>query len=208
VTTELPDQLLIIDPQQRKVVRTYETKGKTSHMVTLGPGAKYAYVSNSTSGNVSIVNLQTGEVKLVPTGNRPEGSGLSKDGREVFVCNREGESISVIDTKKNEVVGTIKTGKGPVRLAFTPDGKTLVYALMHDKKVAFADPVSRKQIALVDLPNTPVSLNISQDGKYAFASAEDQDTVYVVSIADKKIVRQVKTEKGTGPDPVHDIAGN
>jgi DNA-binding beta-propeller fold protein YncE len=42
VTTELPDQLLLLDPEKRTVVRTYDTRGKTSHMVTLGPGGKWA----------------------------------------------------------------------------------------------------------------------------------------------------------------------
>jgi sugar lactone lactonase YvrE len=73
VTTELPDQLLILDPVKRTVVKKYGTKGKTSHMVTLDPGGKWAYVSNSSSSNVAAVNLDNGDVKLMETGARPEG---------------------------------------------------------------------------------------------------------------------------------------
>ena len=202
VSTELPDKLLIIDPIKREILRTYDTKGKTSHMVRFGPGAKFAYVSNSSSGNVAAVRLSDGEVTLIPTGTRPEDSVLSRDGRELYVCNREAEKISVIDTAKNVVVGTIKTGKGPVRITAAPDGKTLVYALMHDKQVGIADAAARKQIATVQLAGAPVSLNLSANGETAFASAEDDDTIFVVSVPNRKIVKTFKTKAGAHPDPM------
>src|SRR5262249_15873978 len=67
VTTELPDQLLVIDTGSLKVVRTYDTKGKTSHIVTISRDGRWALVSNAGSSNVSAIELATGNVKLVPT---------------------------------------------------------------------------------------------------------------------------------------------
>jgi len=57
ISCELPDRLLIVDPVTRNVVRDYDTLGKTSHMVTLGPGAEWAFVSNSSSDNVAAIHL-------------------------------------------------------------------------------------------------------------------------------------------------------
>jgi YVTN family beta-propeller protein len=202
VSTELPDQLLIIDPVTRGIVKTYETKGKTSHMVTFGSQAKWAYVSNSSSANVAAINLANGEVKLISTGTRPEDTVLSRDGKQLYVANREAASITVIDTSKQQAIANIPTGKGPVRLALTPDGKTLVYALMHDKKVAFADAAARRETDSVALPGEPVSCALSLDGKFAIASTEATDAVYVISIADKKIAAVIKTPKEAGPDAV------
>ncbi len=202
VTTELPDQLLVIDPEKRSVLKHFATRGNTSHMVTLGPGGRFAYVSNSGSSNVSAIDLNSGEVKLIPTGNRPEGSVLSKDGRELYVCNREAASITVIDTTRQSAIANIPTGKGPVRIALTPDGKTLVYALMHDKKIAFADPRARKQTDYLILPNEPISLKLTPDGTQALASAEEADMVYVISIEKKRILQAIQMEKGAGPDVV------
>jgi YVTN family beta-propeller protein len=205
VDTELPDALLEIDPAQRKVLKTWETKGKTSHMVTLGLDGRRAYVSNSTSNDVSSILLSSGEIKLIPTGERPEGSVLARSGGELYVCNREAQKISVISASKQAVIGEIKTGKGPVRTALTPDGKLLVYALIHDEAVGIADPAARKVLASVKLGGKPVSLSISPDGRRAYASAEEQDTVYVISIPDRKIVRSFKTAPGSAPDPVLEI---
>lgn len=205
VTSENPDKLLLVDSAKRSVIRTFDTKGKTPHMVTFGPGAKWAYVSNSGSATVAAINMDSGEVKLIQTGARPEGSVLSKDGKELYVTNREAASITVIDTSKQQAIANIATGKGPVRIAITPDGSWLVYALMHENKVAFANPKTREQTDYLLLPNPPVSCTLSYDGKFAFASADEQDRVYVISIAEKKIVREIKTPEGAGPDPVYSI---
>lgn len=205
VTSEGPDRLLLVDPAKRKVVKNFDTKGKTPHMVTYGPKGKWAYVSNSSSGTVAAINVDTGETKVITTGERPEGSVLSKDGKELYVTNRESASITVIDTAKQQAIASIQTGKGPVRIALTPDGGKLVYALMHEKKVAFADPKLRTQTDYVIVPGEPVSCTLSQDGKFAFASAETSDVIYVIDIAAKKIAREIRMAKGSGPDPVLDM---
>ncbi|MBX5495688.1 MAG: beta-propeller fold lactonase family protein [Bryobacteraceae bacterium] len=204
ITTELPDQLLLADVNKRAVIKTFDTKGKTSHMVTLQPGGRMAYVSNSSSGNIAAIDLTNGSVKLIPTGQRPEGSVVSPDGRFLYVANRESHTVSIIDTAKNEVTGTIRTSKGPVRIALTPGGK-LVYAAMHDKRVEMADPATRRVLGHAQLDGPPVSLNLSPDGKLAYASVEEMDTVYAVSLPDMTIVRKFQTAKGAGPDPVISI---
>ncbi len=206
VSCELPDQLLIVDPVKRVVVSKYDTKGKTAHMVVFGPGARWAYVCNSSSANVAAVELATGRVKLIPTGERPEGSVLSVDGREVYVANREAASITVIDTATQAPAGEIRAGKGPVRIAATPDGKLIVYALMHDRKIEWADPKARRVVGQVLIGGRPVSLKLSPDGRLAFASAEEDDTIYVVSLDQRKVVRTIRTAPGSAPDPVMQVA--
>jgi len=203
ISCELPDRLLIVDPVNRKVLRDYDTQGKTSHMVTLGPGAVWAFVSNSTSNNVAAVQLDSRKVKLIPTTRRPEGSVLSKDGSTLYVATRDG--ISVIDTGAQTEKGRIPTGKGPNRIGLAQDDRYLVYSLIDENKVEVADPKTRKVLGQVALAGRPVSLTISRDGRYAFASAQDDDTVYVISIADRKLAREFKTKKGSGPDPVQEV---
>ena len=202
VTTELPDQLLLIDPVKRSVMRNFNNKGRQPHMVTLGPGGEWAYVSNTESGNVMAIRLSSGEQKQIPTEPGPQGSALSKDGRELYVTNSGAASITVIDTAKNQAIAHLPTGKGPNRIALTPDGTTLVYAISGENKVGFADPKTRTQLDYMLLPNRPVSCTLSRDGSLAFLSAEAQDTVYIVSVKNRKIVAEIKTAKGAAPDPV------
>ena len=207
ITVENPDQFLLLDIGDRRILRAYDTKGKTPHMVSFGPtkgGARYAYVSNSGSGTISVIQLATGgEMKVLPVGQRPEGSTLSVNHKELYVANRESGTITIVDTTRQAQVGRIKTGgKGPVRLDVTPDGRYLVYALMHDHKIEIADLEIRKPVAQIAVEGEPISLSVSADGAYAFASSEEIDTVHIISLKDRKLVRSFKTPKGAGPDPV------
>jgi YVTN family beta-propeller protein len=205
VSTELPDQLLLLDPVKRQIVRTWPTGGKTAHMVVATPDGRYAFISNSTSANVSALDLGTGKVKLIPTGARPEGSVMSKDGKRVYVCNRDAAHVSVIDTAALAVIQTIKTSPGPVRTALTPDQRYVVYGLLDERGVEWADTQTGKVAGRVDLPaalGQIVSLHLSHDGQTAYAANENMDTVYAVSIPGKKILHSFRTAKGHSPDPV------
>ena len=129
---------------------------------------------------------------------------MSPDGRTMFVANSGGNSISVFDLeKKNKNVGSIATsGKAPVRLVVSPDGKTLIYASQEGRTVGFADIASRKEIQEIPLGGRPVSMSLSLDGKLAYCSVQEEDEIYVISVADRKVVRVAHTPKGRGPDPV------
>jgi len=200
-TTERPFGLILVDPAARKIVRDYDVKGKSPHMVIPMPDGEWVYVSDTDSDSVAAIQLKTGNVKLIATGARPQGGALSPAGDRLYITEADGNRISIIDTGKREVVGTIPTGKGPARIAITPDGKTLVYNLGFEPGVGFADVASGKQTAIVPLSGRPLSLTMTRNGRRAFAAVQDQDKVFYISVAERKIERVFETPKGSGPDP-------
>lgn len=202
-TIENPDGLLLVDPVARKVVRKYDVKGKSPHMVTLGPTADIAYVSNANSGAVAVLNLTTGNVeKIIPTGKNPQGGVLTRDRKTLYIANSESNKISIIATDKNEVIGEIQTGANPARVELTPDEKTLVYNLQSGEGIGFVDVQARKQVAEVRLPGRPLSLSLSRDGRTAYLGLQDSDKIAIVSVPEKKIIRIIPTPAGAGPDTV------
>jgi len=200
VTCEKPDRLLLIDPVERTILRDYPPGGITSHNVTLDRGAVWAYVTNILSNTIGAVNLYTGEVTEIPTGSGPQDCVISKDGKELYVAC--GNYIGIIDIEKKTEIGNM--GNGAVRIDITPDGRQLVTAA-HPAAVEFFDPSNRRQLGRVELSGDPFSISISADGKFAFTGAEGDNEFYVVSIAERRIVRHLKTIDGAGPDPVLDI---
>ncbi|HEY1784795.1 MAG TPA: beta-propeller fold lactonase family protein, partial [Pirellulales bacterium] len=85
-------------------------------------------------GTVSVVDLAKGqELKQIPVGLHPAGIVATPDGRWVCVANANSDTVSVIDTARDEVVETIPTrpakdllfGSAPSALAISPDGKLL-----------------------------------------------------------------------------------
>jgi len=205
VTVQNPDALLLLDPLARKVIRKYDTKGRSSHMVTLGPGDEWAYVSNAASNDVSAIHLESGATRLIPTDGRPQGGVLSRDGKLLYIVNSDGNSISIIDTSKQERVGAIATGKGPTRIALSADGNQLIYNLQVDNAVAFADPKSRKQTAAIPLEGPPLSMSLSPDGKRAYTAVESLDRVYVISIGERRVMNSFSTPSGAAPEAVMEV---
>jgi len=201
-TTERPFGLVMIDPIARKVVRDYDVKGKSPHMVIPSPDGKWACVSNTDSNTVAAIELQTGNVKLISTGARPQGGVISPDGNRLYVVNTGANQISIIDLHQKEVIGNIATGKGPGRITITPDGKTLIYNLQFEPGVGFVDLDSCKQVTMVQLSGRPLSLTMTSDGRRVFAGVQDQDKVFFISTQERKIERIVNTPKNSGPDPV------
>jgi YVTN family beta-propeller protein len=205
VTTENPNRLLIIDPDARQIVADFETQGRDSHMVTLSPDGGTAFVSNIGTQDVSVIDLETGSVELIPVGERPEGSAVSADGETLYVACRESNVISIIDTEQIAVVAEVHTGKGPNRVRLTPDERLLFYTLVHDSQIGVADVETRRQIATIDLAGAPVSLQMSADGSRVLTASQGRDEVYVISVADRRIITQFRTVEGAGPDPVLEI---
>jgi YVTN family beta-propeller protein len=205
-TIENPFGLVKADPAARKVVRQYSTNGDSPHMVTLGSGGETAWVSNSGSGTVSVVNLRSGAVETtIATGENPQGSTLSADGTRLYVTNMGSNTISIIDTKTRRVVGQIQTGTGPARVFITPDGKTLIYNLQTGQAIGFADLALGKETAHIPLPGQPLSVSLSRDGRTAYLGIQDSDKVAIVSVPERRIIRVLDTPRGTGPDTVEPL---
>jgi len=100
VTSENPDQLLVIDVDEKLIVHEYPTGGETPHIVHCSPDSTTAYVSNSRSRTVAKIDIASGEHELIETGARPEGSTLSNDGSKLYVAHRDADKIVILDTEK------------------------------------------------------------------------------------------------------------
>jgi YVTN family beta-propeller protein len=201
-TTERPFGLIIVDPVARKVIRDYDVKGKSPHMVIPAPGGQLAFVSDTDSDCVAAIRLDSSQATVIPTGAHPQGGVFSPDGKRLYVTDTNANQISIIDPVALKVTGSIATGKAPARIAITPDGRTLVYNLQVDPAVGFADVATGKQVATVPLTGRPLSLTMTRDGRRVFAGIQDQDKVVFVSVPDRKIERVLELPTGSGPDPV------
>jgi DNA-binding beta-propeller fold protein YncE len=205
VTTELPSALLIVDPQKRTVIDVYDVHGQAPHMVRMAPDHRTAFVTCTDTSNLSIVDLRTREVQTLPTGARPQGIVFSPDFKRVYIANSDGHTITVVDAVAKKLIGDIAVGgnhSGPVRVAVSPDGKIALAALQLDHAVSFSNTSTMKEEKVIPLPGSPVSMTLSADGKSGYCSIQDLDTVFEISIAERKILRSFKTPPHSGPDPV------
>ncbi len=106
---------------------------------SLAVGSRYAYVTNATNDNVSVIDyhnhklLKNIQVKVSPLidqyrGLLPFGIALSRDEKTLYVALLGFNAVSVIDAESGQTKGLIPTGWGPTRLTLSPDGFDLYVA--------------------------------------------------------------------------------
>ena len=85
------------------------------------PAHTFAYVTNSGSNSVSVLDLATMKVtRTLSTGDNPTGVTASPTKDEVYVVNTGSGTVSVIDTATNQVAGSIGVGRGCQTKARSP----------------------------------------------------------------------------------------
>jgi YVTN family beta-propeller protein len=97
--------------------------------VAFSPNGRVAYVANTVSGTVSVmnVNIANGAIgrphATIRVGTEPYSLVLTPNGRTLYVANARSRTVSVVDTSSLSVVGTVgNVGLEPRGLAVTNDG--------------------------------------------------------------------------------------
>ena len=89
--------------------------------VAVNPAGTRAYVTNSGSDTVSVVDTATNTVVATPpVGDASGAVAINPAGTRVYVTGSD--TLSVIDTTTNNVVATIAVGEDPTAVAFNPAG--------------------------------------------------------------------------------------
>jgi YVTN family beta-propeller protein len=155
--------------------------------VRIDPGTGVA-----SSGTVSVLAREPGRwrvAKTIAVGLHPSGISTDAKGRFLYVANANSDSVSVIDTKTDEVVETIACrpearlpfGSGANALALAPDRRTLYVAngtnncvaVVRLGKKATAAEVKEEKCTLAGLIPTewyPGALLLSADGQKLFVA--------------------------------------
>jgi len=188
VCANLSNRLLELDARSGALLRAFDT-GVAPYDVVLAGGK--AYVSNwggprpepgdltgpagrgtvvkvdpvthiASEGSVSVIDLSSGPVREIPVHLHSSALALSPDGRYLACANAASDNLSVIDTRKDEVVETIWVksspadlfGASPNALCFSPDGAFLYAANGTQNAVAVVrfDPGDRESGLLGLIP--------------------------------------------------------
>jgi YVTN family beta-propeller protein len=161
-----------------------------------GLGGK-AYVSNTDSDTVSVVDLSSRTVLGVPlpVGTEPRGSALDPAGSFLYVPNRFSNNVSIISTITDSVVSTVAvTGQEPYNLAVMPDGASVYVVCKGSGTVSVIDAGSRMEVDSVQLPGSkkgspsPEGIAITPDSTKVYIVDRGLDLVYVVSTATNQII--------------------
>ena len=93
-------------------------------MVRLSPDGARAYVtSRGAEGTLSVIYLDEDRPPdVIRTGPGAEGLDVTPDGSEIWVANREDESISIVDANSLEITATLEARPFAGRIDIAPNG--------------------------------------------------------------------------------------
>ena len=145
-------------------------------------------------------------VTVVPVGTGAEGFDLSPDGRELWVANAQGGSVSIVNVAKKVAETLSVRFRSANRLKFTPDGK---YALISDlggTEVIVMDAATRQEIKRIDVGGGAAGIQMSPDGSRAFAAVGSLNGVAIIDL--KTLLMTGRIATGPGPDGLAWVTGS
>jgi YVTN family beta-propeller protein len=126
----------------------------------------------------------------------------------IYVTNRGGTTIDVIDAATNKVVQTIGNIESPEVVRFSPDGSRLYIPYRGANELIVMDRKSEKIIKKVPLSGWPNEAQTTRDGKLILvcirntsATAEDAGALDIIDAKSLEKVKSIPTTRG-----LHDIA--
>jgi DNA-binding beta-propeller fold protein YncE len=116
------DKVQVIDWRDQKIVKSITT-GKGAHNFRpLGDG-RHLFVSNRIDSTISKLDMLTlekvADIKGLPAG--PDCMDITPDQKEMWVSFRFSKKVGVINLTSNQLETTIKVGKSPHGIFFTPN---------------------------------------------------------------------------------------
>ena len=218
VTTEGSRHLLILDPDDGRIVSAIETAQETSHMVVVSSDARRAYVTNIGSGTTTAIDLvNKRKLEDIATGAGSEALALTPDGRELWVAARADGTVAIVDTSSLGVKARLPLPGVPIRIAMTPDGRTALITCAGTGELVTFDARNHRELgrAKVTAPLAagaaarpfarlapgsvlPVGLLVARDGRSAYVAATMADRVIQFDTRTLQVLRSF--DVGGEPD--------
>jgi YVTN family beta-propeller protein len=163
--------LSIVDTKTAKIVATIPAGAPHPSGLRFLPDGRHLVISFigdkvSDAGALGIMDLDSGKlVKTVAVEAQSERFDITPDGRRAYVANLVGQSISVVDLEKGEVIARIAS---PERLPFnvlvSPKGLRAFVANVMGNTIVEIDTTSNQVLSTIKTAAGPNGMTFTPDG--------------------------------------------
>jgi len=200
VTSEIAQSVLLIDPEQRRIIAKIPTGSSYSHMMAVTRDETKIYVSNVQSKTISVLDTPNRRLaQTIPTGAENQRMTLSPDERW-FVTNLGPEhKIAFFRTSDNQLDFTVSVDGEPFVSKFSKDGKFL-YNGGHENGHIRAwqiDVAKRAVLATTseDMGSNAGSLEVNPFNEEVYGSNQATNKIRQLDPLAWKQKKQLRTDK-------------
>ncbi len=112
---------------------------------------------------------------------------ITPDGSQAWVCNKDDNTVSIINLTTKSVLDTISVGSAPMDVCITPDGRQAWVTNFNDDTVSVIDVATRAVTVTIGLPpgSGPEGIAITPDGTQAWVcdAAANPGALSVINVA-------------------------
>jgi DNA-binding beta-propeller fold protein YncE len=165
-----------------------KSHGGTSNFpygIAARPDGSRAYVASERDGAVYVLDTSDPAhpslAGTLETGAHPVATLLDAEREQLFVSNSLSDTVSIIDTRSDQIIGTALLrpaaardlcGVTPTGLALSPDGRTLYAALSDMNAAAVVDVAAAELRGYIPAGWYPTALAATTDGRLLIANAK------------------------------------
>ena len=167
---EFSGYVVRIDLETMEITGELDVGGKPVD-VKLSPDGNVMYNANENLDGVTIIDYkspQMAEVAFVPTGDGTHGLYPSRDGTKLYISNRLGGTVSVLDFATNQIIATWTTGGSPDMGGVSSDGSQLWLSGRYHSEVYVIDTNTGALLTTIPVGRGPHGLALfPQPGRYS-----------------------------------------
>jgi len=204
VSKHASGEVVIIDTKTRTVLETVKlpVDGGVACDVDLaaGPGRVERVLVPTDTGN-TVLSLDAASRQILGRvafdGTRPFMLTVSPDGRQVWVQERAGNSMTVLNARTLDRLARIPTGRTPIIGTFSPDGTLHFTGHAADTIVLAHDTKTFKEIWRARVGSYPDKVGVHPAGTFVYATVSREAALAVIDLRSGRVVTRVAL--GTTP---------
>jgi YVTN family beta-propeller protein len=155
---------------------------------------EYAYISNSSSNTVSVLDLvYLRQDRTLQVGVDPTGLTANPVRNEVYVANTQSNTVSIIDADANRVVATVGVHRSPGFIAVDESGHRAYVTNSGSNTVSVLDLDRRREVAVAGTGEQPGALRLSPDGRSLVVANRGSGSISIFKVSPH--------EDGSSSDP-------
>lgn len=192
--------IVFVDTETGRVLDRIDS-GLQLYLITRQKDARTIFASSPIDEAIAEVDVSSKQIiRKFPIPGAPGSMAVTDDGASIWLNRPEGDSISVLDLKSGEVARSFSAEGFLRRIAVSPDGRTILAT--ESSEVRIFDAASREETGRIALPEGAHASGVTfgRDGKIAYVTSPNTNSVFEVDVHAKRIVRRFETQ--TSPDGV------